>query len=167
MIDEQAAGSGTGGGTGGAAAGAGAGGGGPSSARDALAAAAGQDEAAKHAALPDAPPGASAQELVQAGHALYESGRTLDARTKYQQALKLDPGCEICTVRIERLDIEIRSAAEQQLEQASRAYDSMSFGPAIAACESVLQLAPNPGDPLHIRAADLLERARARAKGAP
>lgn len=145
----------------------GAGGAGPSTARDALAAAVGQDEAAKRAALPDAPPGTSSDELVQAAHALYESGRTLDARTRYQMALKLDPGCEICAVRIERLDIEIRSAAEQQLDQASRAYDSMSFASAVAACESVLQLAPNPSDPLHIRAADLLERARARARGAP
>ena len=127
---------------------------------DALASATGVDAAGKKAALPDAPAGASSTELVERGHALYETGRLHEARTAYQMALKLDAACEICVVRIGRLDGEISSKAQAQLDAGMRYWDSMQTQQAIAAWETVLLLVPNPVDPLHVRAAEGLARAR-------
>jgi hypothetical protein len=127
---------------------------------DALAVAAGKDADAQRARLPDAPAGSSAPELVERAHAQYETGRLNDARTTYQMALKLDPACEICTVRIERLNGEIAERAQTQLDAGLRYWDSMQVQQAIASWETVLLLVPDPADPLHQRAAEALARAR-------
>lgn len=133
----------------------------PPTLADALATATGVDAAGKQAALPNAPAGSSAAELVERGHALYETGRLHEARTAYQMALKLDAACEICKVRIGRLDSEISAKAQAQLDAGLRYWDSMQTQQAIAAWETVLLLVPDPGDPLHVRAAEGLARARA------
>lgn len=127
---------------------------------DALAVAAGQDAASQRAQLPEPPAGSSATELVERAHAQYETGRLNDARTTYQMALKLDPACEICSVRIERLNGEIAERAQTQLDAGMRYFDSMQVQQAIAAWETVLLLVPDPADPLHQRAAEALARAR-------
>lgn len=127
---------------------------------DALATATGVDAASQQQALPDAPQGSSSAELVERGHALYETGRLHEARTSYQMALKLDPACEICTVRIGRLDAEISTKAQAQLDAGMRYWDSMQTAQAIAAWETVLLLVPEPADPLHLRAAESLAKAR-------
>ncbi len=127
---------------------------------DALAVASGQDATGRTAQLPQAPAGSSATELVERAHAQYETGRLNDARTTYQMALKLDPACEICTVRIERLNGEIAARAQVQLDAGLRYWDSMQVQQAIAAWETVLLLVPDPADPLHMQAADSLARAR-------
>ena len=132
---------------------------GPTTLSDALASATGADAAGQQAALPDAPAGSSAAELVEHGHALYETGRLHEAKTAYQMALKLDPKCEICTVRIGRLDSEISTKAQQQLDAGMRYWDSMQTQQAIAAWETVLLLVPDPADPQHVRAAEGLARA--------
>lgn len=127
---------------------------------EALAVAAGQDAAAQRAQLPEPPAGSSATELVERAHAQYETGRLNDARTTYQMALKLDPACEICSVRIERLNGEIAERAQTQLDAGMRYWDSMQVQQAIAAWETVVLLVPDPADPLHQRAAEALARAR-------
>jgi hypothetical protein len=132
----------------------------PPALTDALAVAAGQDADAQRAQLPQAPAGSSATELVERAHAQYETGRLNDARTTYQMALRLDPSCEICSVRIERLNGEISQRAQTQLDAGLRYWDSMQVQQAIASWETVLLLVPDPVDPLHQRATEALARAR-------
>lgn len=130
---------------------------------DALAVAAGADPAAQRAALPEPPAGATGSELVERAHGLYETGRLNDARVTYQMALKLDPTCEICKVRIERLNVEIAEKAQAQLDAGMRYWDSMQVEQAVTAWETVLLLVPDPADPLNQKATEALARAKASA----
>lgn len=109
---------------------------------------------------PAAPPGTTAAELVERAHAQYETGRLNEARQGYQLALTLDPACEICRVRVERLNAEIAEKARAQLDAGLRYWDSMQVQQAVAAWETVLLLVPDVADPLHQRAAEALAQAR-------
>ncbi len=106
------------------------------------------------------PPGATAAELVERAHAQYETGRLNEARQGYQMALTLDPACEICRVRVERLNAEIADKARAQLDAGMRYWDSMQVQQAVAAWETVLLLVPDATDPLNQRAAEALAKAR-------
>ncbi len=130
----------------------------PPSVQEALAAVAGPASTAP--AVPEPPPGSSAAELVERAHAQYETGRLNEALVSYQMAQKLDPACEICKVRIERLNAEIAEKAQAQLDAGLRYWDSMQVQQAIAAWETVLLLVPDPAHPLHQRASEALARAR-------
>ena len=138
---------------------------GPPTVSDALAVASGADAEAQRAKLPDAPAGTTSAELVERAHALYDTGRLNEARTTYEMALKLDPACEICKVRIERLNAEITEKAQAQLDAGMRYYHSMQVQQAVAAWETVLMLVPDEADPLHQKAAGAL--AQAKSQGAP
>lgn len=130
---------------------------------DALAVAAGADAEAQRAKLPDAPAGTTSAELVERANVSYETGRLNDALTTYQMALKLDPACAICQVRIERLNGEIAEKAQAQLDAGMRYWDRMQLPEAVAAWETVILLVPNPADPLHQRAAESLVKAKGQA----
>ncbi len=133
---------------------------------DALAIAAGADQPSPAApGVPAPPPGSTAAELTERGHALYETGRINEARVAYQQALVLDPNCQICTVRVERLQAEIAEKAQAQLDAGLRYWDSMQVQQAIAAWETVLLLVPDPADPINQRASESLARARGGSVG--
>ncbi len=135
----------------------------PATVQDALAVAVGADEAAQRAKLPDPPPGATEASLIDKATSLYGSGRLTESRTHYQMALKLNPACEICAVRITRINAQIAERAQTAFDAGMRAYESMQFGHAEASWEAVLQLVPDPADPMHIRAAEYLVKAKAGA----
>lgn len=126
---------------------------------DALAVAAGADADAQRAKLPEPPAGSTVAELTERASVLYETGRLNDARTTYQMALKLDPACPLCPVRIDRLNGEIAAKAQSQLDNGMRYWDSMQKQQAVAAWETVLLLVPDAGDPLHQRALESLAKA--------
>ncbi len=132
---------------------------------DALAIAAGADAPPAAGGVAAAPAGSTSAELVERGHALYETGRLNEARLAYQQALALDPACQICSVRVDRLGAEIQEKAQAQLDAGLRYFDSMQYQQAIAAWETVLLLVPDAADPLNQRAAESLARARPAAGG--
>lgn len=112
--------------------------------------------------VPDPPPGVTSAELVDQGHEHYRSGRLRDALTAYQMALKLDPACEICNLRIERLGVEIDAAIEESFDAGLRYYESLQYQQAINAWEKVLLLDPDESSPNHIRTSDYLDKAKAR-----
>lgn len=132
---------------------------------DALAVVAGADPAAALASVPDPPPGSTARQLLDLAQLNYDSGRLADARTQYQQALKLDPSCEICVVRVERIQGELAAKVQQTFDAGMRAYDARQYSQAISAWETVLMLVPEPTDPIHVRAKESLARAREGAAG--
>ncbi|MBM4393671.1 MAG: tetratricopeptide repeat protein, partial [Deltaproteobacteria bacterium] len=125
----------------------------------------GADQPAAPPGVPAPPAGSTAAELTERGHALYETGRINEARVAYQQALLLDPGCQICAVRVERLQAEIAEKAQAQLDAGMRYWDSMQLQQAIAAWETVILLVPDPADPMNQRALESLTRARSGQAG--
>lgn len=130
------------------------------SVQDALAAAAGLDAASARAKLPEPPAGATAEDLRQKAQGMMDAGRLADARTHYQMALKLDPACNLCQVRIEKLAAEISKQAQEQLDAGMRALDSMQYAQAVSALQRVLLLVPDAADPMNLRAAEALRRAQ-------
>ncbi len=131
----------------------------------ALAVVAGADGSAALANVPDAPAGTSSRELVERAQGMYDSGRLADAKTHYQMALKLDADCAICKVRIERLDAELAAKVQQHFDAGMRYFDSMQFSQAVGSWETVLMLVPDPADPMHVRAAEYLLKAKDAAGG--
>ncbi len=112
--------------------------------------------------VPDPPEGMGSAELVERGHIDYRSGRLHDARVAYQQALQLDPACEICGRRIDRINAELAQQIEQQLATGQRYFGELRTQEAVAAWERVLLLAPDPGHPAHVQALGYLEQAGGR-----
>jgi hypothetical protein len=109
---------------------------------------------------PDPPEGASLTELVEQGHAHYQAGRQRDALAQYQMALKLDSTCEICEVRIKRLDGEIAEAVKENFDAGLRYYNSLKYPQAINAWETVLMLEPNTEAPIHKQTLEYLAQAK-------
>ena len=147
----------------GGSAGAPAGGAAPS-VQEALAIAAGADAASQAARLPDAPAGSTPASLMERAQGMMDSGRLNDARIHYQMALKLDPSCALCKLRIEKLGTDIQRRAQEQLDAGMRAYGSLQYAQAGTAFETVLLLVPDPTDPLHVRAQEGLSKAKASGK---
>ncbi len=110
---------------------------------------------------PEPPPGMSSAELVDQAHGLYNAGRLHDALVAYHQAQQLDPSCEICVRRIDRLNTEITEKISEFFDAGIRYFDDMQFQQAIAAWEMVLLLAPDERSRSHQVAKDYLEKARA------
>jgi predicted component of type VI protein secretion system len=137
----------------------------PVNAAAALAVVAGADPSAALAAVPEPPAGATARQLLDNAQANYDSGRLSAARTQYLQALKLDPACEICSIRADRIQAELQAKVQQSFDAGMRAFDAMQYTQAVSAWETVLMLVPDPADPMHVRAAEYLQRARAAGGG--
>ena len=124
---------------------------------------AGADLTAAAAAVPDPPVGVTARELTDQAQVMYDSGRLADARIQYLTALKLDSTCEICRVRVTRIDTEVQERIQAQFDAGMRAFDAMQYPQAITAWETVLLLAPDTTDPRHVQAAEYLQKAKTAA----
>jgi pSer/pThr/pTyr-binding forkhead associated (FHA) protein len=131
----------------------------------ALAVVAGADPSGSLANVPDAPAGTSSRELLEMAQGMYDSGRLADAKKHYQMALKLDATCEICAVRIGRIDTELATKVQQQFDAGMRYFDSMQFSQAVASWETVRMLVPDPADPMNVRATEYLRQAKDAAAG--
>jgi tetratricopeptide (TPR) repeat protein len=106
---------------------------------------------------PTAPPDMGSAELVERGHAAYHSDHLRDALVAYHQALDLDPLCEICRLRIDRIFADLDQRIEANLAAGQRYQAELRKEEATLAWERVLQLAPDPAHPAHVRALGYLE----------
>ncbi len=131
------------------------------SVQQALAMAAGADAESQRARLPDPPPGVTVPQLMERAQGMMDSGRLADARMQYRMAVKVDPACELCRLRIAKLEADIARKAQEQLDAGVRAFDTMQYASAVTAFETVLLLVPDAADPMHVRAQEGLARARA------
>jgi hypothetical protein len=112
------------------------------------------------AGVPDPPAGTTSRQLLDSAQASYDGGRLADARLSDQMALKLDPTCEICRLRIDRIQTELAASVQQSFDAGMRAYNAMQFQQAIVAWETVLMLAPDPKDPIHVQTTEYLQKAK-------
>ncbi|HJN73836.1 MAG TPA: FHA domain-containing protein [Myxococcota bacterium] len=109
---------------------------------------------------PDPPKGAKSSELVEMGHKHYNAGRLREGLEHYQMAMKLDPKCEICGIRIERLTIEIDEQINENYDAGVRAYEAMQYDQAVNLWETVLQLETDESSAIHKQTVDYLKKAR-------
>ncbi len=113
---------------------------------------------------PPPPEGVSVAELVEQGHSLYRVNRLHEALVAYHQAMALDPSCEICIRRIDRLNTEITRAIEEQMSAGLRYYNNLQFQQAINSWEMVLLLSPDPESKAYKDATIYLEKARTKVQ---
>ena len=106
------------------------------------------------------PEGLGSTGLVEEGHSHYSAGRLREAICSYNHALKLDPQCEICVVRIERLQVELKEEIDRQYAEGMRNYDSLRYDQAIAAWEMVLVLEPDEESAIHQRTEEYIQQAK-------
>lgn len=111
---------------------------------------------------PDPPEGATSAELVERGHGHYQAGRLREALEHYHMALKVDPECEICDRRIERVSGELNAQVARYFDEGKRYYDSLRYREALGSWERVLTLEPNTEAPIHKQTVEYMNQARAK-----
>jgi len=114
--------------------------------------------------IPPPPAGASSAELVEKAHGLYRAGRLHDALVAYLQAKTLDPNCEICDRRIERLQTEITEAISEHFNAGQLYYNNLQYSQAVNEWETVLLLSPDPDSAVYKETTAYLEQARAKVQ---
>ncbi len=113
--------------------------------------------------IPDPPAGATAGNLLEEAHALFDAGRLADAKLRYQQALMLDEGCAVCQSRIDRLNARIAEDIALQMDAGARYLDELRVEEAIASWQVVLLLEPEASSRVHQQAKENIEEARKRS----
>ncbi|MFH1468855.1 MAG: FHA domain-containing protein [Pseudomonadota bacterium] len=111
---------------------------------------------------PDPPPGMTSRELVEKAHSLYNADHLHDALVAYHQAQALDPSCEICARRIDRLNSDITARISEYFDTGLRYFNDMQYQQAINSWEMVLLLSPNPNSRSNQRAKEYLANARSK-----
>ena len=110
--------------------------------------------------------GASAAQLAAQADDLYaRQGKLAEALEIYEQALILDPTCEICRVRTAELPALIHAEAQKQLDIGRQYLVSMQYTQAELAFNRVLALVSDPTSSLHVQATDYLEQVRRELSG--
>jgi len=107
------------------------------------------------------PEGSTARELRDEAHELYQAEYFHDALTKYKQCTLLDPGMEVCRTRTAKLADEIAGLKQEHHNSCLRYLEVQQYDQALASCEMVLQLEPNPNADLHESAKRGISKARA------
>lgn len=85
-----------------------------------------------------------AQEYLDQGESYYASRKKKEARDEYAKSLALDPGCELCFNRLNRVKSEIKVELERYRTDAKRAFDAMDYTTARRNYEMVLELESDP-----------------------
>lgn len=111
--------------------------------------------------IPPPPAGVTWKELVEKGHAYYQSGRLHDALVAYLQAQALYPECELCGIRIEKLNTEVADAIKQHFNAGLVYYNNLQYDQAVNEWETVLLLSPEPDSEVFKETTAYLQQARA------
>ena len=111
--------------------------------------------------LPPPPEGATARELRDEAHELYQAEYFHDALIRYQQCAMLDQGMEICRTRTEKLIDEISALKQEHYNSCLRYLEVQQYDQALASCEMVLQLEPNETVEIHKGAKQGIIKAKA------
>lgn len=93
---------------------------------------------------------------------LREAGKYHEAREQYERALKMDPGCQICLTRRDRLQREIATLVQKHLEDGMKAFNALRYEDAISSWELVVNLSPDQGSQAHQQALKNIRDAQAR-----
>jgi tetratricopeptide (TPR) repeat protein len=121
-------------------------------------------------AMPDDPPlSAEVVELVRRGRELESSAQLVLARAHYHKAVKLEPRCFSCRLRLRVVERLIREECVEALNAGARYLEEGRFEEAAGQYQKVLGLVPHQKANFHILAKQGLAEARkgAEASGHP
>lgn len=85
-----------------------------------------------------------AQEAREQGDSLMASGRFKEARDEFARALALDPDCQVCLLRLTRVQMDIKANLERYRTDAVRAHQAMDYPTAQRNWQMVLELETDP-----------------------
>lgn len=117
--------------------------------------------AAPAPAAPAASP-EEAQRRLRDGQTFYEAGRLPDAAAEWRRALEIDPGLEAARLKLARVEQEILAQAEEAFRVGLQSFNYLNYEAAIQNWQRVLNLAPDPQNPLHQKTLDYIAQARAK-----
>ncbi len=95
--------------------------------------------------------GVTAAQLTDEADGQYRSGRLFDAVVTYRQALMLDSNCQICPLRIETINKEIKKKVQQNFNDGMSYQISLQYQEAQRAFSTVMELT-KPGSALYTQA---------------
>lgn len=105
------------------------------------------------------------REYLDRAELLQEAGKYHEAREQLEKALRLDPGCQLCLTRRERLDREVAERVQKHLDDGMKAFNALRYEAAIHSWEMVINLSPDPGSQAHQHATRYIQDAQARMGG--
>jgi len=100
------------------------------------------------------------REYLERAQLLQDAGKLTEAREQFERALKLDPGCQLCLTRRERLQKEVAALVQRHLDDGMKAFKALRYDEAIGSWELVLNLSPDPGSQPHQQATRFISDAR-------
>ncbi len=111
-----------------------------------------------------APPSdpSAAKRHLEEGRALREADRLLEARQEFARAAELDPASQAARTGLKAVGDEIRERAEAAYARGLKNFEFLKYQEAVAEWVRVLNLVPEESDPLHQKAREYLEKARAK-----
>ena len=102
------------------------------------------------------------REYLERAQLLWDAGKLTDAYQQYQRALTLDPSCQLCLSRRERIQNEIAALVQRHMDEGIKAFKALRYDEAIESWELVLNLSPDPGSQPHQMATKYIADANAR-----
>lgn len=102
------------------------------------------------------------REYLDRAELLREAGKYQEAREQYERALKIDPGCQLCLSRRDRLQREIAALVQRHLDDGMKSFNALRYEDAISSWELVLNLDPDQGSQQHQQALKNIRDAQAR-----
>lgn len=105
---------------------------------------------------------AGAAERIQKGDVYRETGRLLDALGEYQAALKAEPDNAAAKAKLEATRKAVHDKAEAFFARGLQNYKYLKYESAIQDWMRVIYLVPDKEAPLHRKAAEYIEQARAK-----
>ena len=95
------------------------------------------------------------REYLERAQLLWDAGKLTDAYQQYQRALTLDPSCQLCLSRRERIQNEIAALVQRHMDEGIKAFKALRYDEAIESWELVLNLSPDPGSQPHQMATEI------------
>ncbi|MFM7200975.1 MAG: FHA domain-containing protein [Myxococcota bacterium] len=107
------------------------------------------------------------REYLDRAELLQGAGKYHEAREQYERALKIDPGCQLCLTRRERLMRDIDAMVKKHLDDGMKAFQSLRYEDAVSSWELVVNLVPDQNHPIHQQALKNIRDAQAKLNGQP
>ena len=100
------------------------------------------------------------QGLMDQGERHYMSGDLAQARGYYAKAAQMDPACERCVNKLQKLETQMAKEIDDAFRSADSYMNTGRYDQAIWSLERVLLLAPDPNATHHVNAKTLLQEAQ-------
>lgn len=97
---------------------------------------------------------------IENGRMFLQAGRLPDAVREFSRALELDPGNNLARIKLQKTIKRQQELARQSFERGMVNFKFLNYELAAQEWRQVLNLVPDPNDPLHVKALDSLDKVR-------